>query len=110
MKVKKIDGITVLVIGERLDAVDGPKLKDVVKELAKESGLNLVIDMEKTLVLDSTGCGGLVSSLKTLLNNDGQMRIAGPNPKCLEILRMTRLHRIFEIYDSLETAVQSLTS
>ncbi len=107
MKVKKINGVTVLVIGERLDAVDGPKIKDVVKELAKESGLNLVIDMDKTLLLDSAGCGGLVSSLKTLSNNNGQMRIARPNPKCLEILRMTRLHRIFEIHDSLVSAVQS---
>lgn len=75
MNVKKIDGITVLVIGERLDAIDGPKLKDVVKELAKESGLNLVIDMGRTLLLDSTGCGGLVSSLKTCNRSPGVSRL-----------------------------------
>ena len=107
MKVEKIDGITLLIPGERLDTIDGPKLKDIVKEISREGGVKLVIDMEKTLFLDSSGCGGLVSSLKTLSNNNGEMRIARPNPKCLEILKLTRLHRVFEIHDSLESAVQS---
>jgi anti-sigma B factor antagonist len=107
MKVEKIDGITLLMTGERLDAIDGPRLKDIVKEISREAGVKLVIDMEKTLFLDSSGCGGLVSSLKSLSDNNGEMRIARPNPKCLEILTLTRLHRVFDIYDSIESAIQS---
>ena len=107
MKVERRDGITILITEERLDSLAGPHLKDVVKNICQEPGIKMVIDMEKTLFLDSSGCGGLVSSLKTLLNSNGEMRIARPNPKCLEILRLTRLHRIFEIHDSVEAAVQS---
>jgi anti-sigma B factor antagonist len=107
MKVEKRDGITILITDERLDSLAGPNLKDVVKDICQESAIKLVIDMEKTLFLDSSGCGGLVSSLKTLLNSNGEMRIARPNPKCLEILRITRLHRIFEIHDSVESAMES---
>ncbi len=107
MKVEKRDGITILITEERLDSLDGPHLKDLVKDICQESGIKLVIDLEKTLFLDSSGCGGLVSSLKTLLSTNGEMRIARPNPKCLEILRLTRLHRIFEIHDSLESAIKS---
>ena len=107
MKVEKRDVITILVTEERLDSLDGPRLKEVVKDICRESGIKMVIDMEKTLFLDSSGCGSLVSSLKTLLNNNGEIRIARPNPKCLEILRLTRLHRVFAIYDSVESAVES---
>ncbi|MGO8877946.1 MAG: STAS domain-containing protein [Desulfomonilaceae bacterium] len=108
MKVQKRDGVTILVTDERLDSLDGPKLRDVVKQLlAQEPCLKLVIDMEKTLFLDSSGCGGLVSSLKTLMNNHGDMKIAGPTPKVLEIFQLTRLHRVFEIHDSVESAVES---
>jgi len=67
----------------------------------------LVVDMGQTLTLDSSGCGSLISAFKTLLNNNGEMKIARPNPKCLEILRLTRLHRIFEIHDTVEAAVHS---
>jgi anti-sigma B factor antagonist len=107
MKVEQKDDVTILITDERLDSLAGPHLKDVVKDMSKKSGIKLVIDMEKTLFLDSSGCGGLVSSLKTLLNSNGEMRIARPNPKCLEILRLTRLHRIFEIHDSVESAMKS---
>ena len=31
MKVEKIEGITILITEERLDSLDGPKLKDAVK-------------------------------------------------------------------------------
>ena len=109
MKVEKRDGITILVTEERLDSIDGPKLKDVVKQLAQESYLKLVIDMGKTLFMDSEGCGGLVSSLRTLANNHGDMKIARPTPKVFEVLQLTRLHRVFAIYDSVESAMESFT-
>jgi len=109
MKVEKRDGITILITEDRLDSLDGPKLRDVVKPLAQEPCLKIVIDMEKTLFLDSSGCGGLVTSLKTLVNNHGDMKIARPTPRVLEILQLTRLHRVFEIHDSVESAVESFT-
>ncbi|MGO8881142.1 MAG: STAS domain-containing protein [Desulfomonilaceae bacterium] len=107
MKVEKRDGVTILITEERLDSLDGPKLKEAVKELAQEPSLKLVIDMERTLFLDSEGCAGLVSSLRTLANNHGDMKIARPTPRVYEIFQLTRLHRVFEIYDSVESTVKS---
>jgi anti-sigma B factor antagonist len=107
MNVKHMDGVTVISPEARLDSLDGPKLKDVIKGLAQEPGLKVVIDMGNTTFLDSSGCGGLVSSLKSLLDNNGDMSIARPTPKCQKILRLTRLHRLFEIHDSLESAINS---
>jgi anti-sigma B factor antagonist len=75
--------------------------------LAQEPYLKLVIDMGKTLFLDSSGCGGLGSSVKTLLNNHGDIKIARPTPSVFEVFQLTRLHRVFEIYDSVESAVES---
>ncbi|MGC8605505.1 MAG: STAS domain-containing protein [Desulfomonilaceae bacterium] len=109
MKVEKRGGITILVTEERLDSLDGPKLRDVVKQMVQESSFNIVIDMEKTLFLDSSGCGGLLSSLKTLTNNHGDMKIARPTSKVLEVFQLTRLHRVFEIHNTLESAVNSFT-
>lgn len=107
MKVEEIDGITIIVTDKRLDNIDGPKLKDVVKETCQEHGIKLVIDMQKASFLDSSGCGGLISALKTVLCNFGEIRIVRPSTECVEILRMTRLHRVFEIHDTLENAIQS---
>lgn len=61
--------------------------------------------MEKTLFLDSSGCGSLVASLKTLANDHGEMKIARPTPKVFEMLQLTWLQRLFEIHESVESAV-----
>ena len=83
-------------------------VQDVVKQLLdQEPCLKLVIDMGKTLFLDSSGCGGLISSLKTLKDNHGEMKIARPTSKVIEIFQLTRLHRVFEIHHSVESALES---
>jgi anti-sigma B factor antagonist len=107
MNVERINGVTIVTPEDRLDSLDGPKLKDVIKGLAQEPGIKVVIDMGNTLFLDSSGCGGLVSSLKSLLDNNGHMSLARPTPKCQKILRLTRLHRLFDIHDSIESAIKS---
>ncbi|MCX5862171.1 MAG: STAS domain-containing protein [Desulfomonile sp.] len=107
MNVQKKDGVTILTTDERLDALVAPKLKDAVKDLAQESGLKLVIDMKKTSHIDSSGCGALVASLKALVKNHGDMKVARPTPQALTLFQLTRLHQVFEIYDTLEGALKS---
>ncbi len=107
MKVEKKDGITVLKTEERLDTLEGPKLRDVVEQLAKESALRLVLDMVGTRFVDSIGLQTLLSLRKIMTINQGDIKIARPTPRVLETFELTRLDRIFEIHDSVESAVDS---
>ena len=107
MKVEKRDGITILTTDERLDILDGPKLKEAAEKLAQESGLRLVLDIAKTGFIDSTGLHTLLSLRKTMTMNQGDIKIARPTPQALKIFQLTRLDRVFEIHDSVESAVES---
>jgi len=81
----------------------------LIKKLALETGLMLVIDMHEVQSMDSTGCGALVSSLRTVRANKGELKIARPNEKTLALLRLTRLDRVFEIYRELDEAIRSFS-
>ncbi len=107
MKFEKRDIATIVWTEERLDVVNWPDLKYLVEELALEFGLNLVIDMEKTLFIDSSGYGALVALQKSLIKNYGEMKIAKPTPGVLKVLQVTGLDKIFKIYDSVESAMRS---
>jgi len=107
MKFEKRDGVTILGTDERLDVVNWPDLKDLIEQLALECGVSLVIDMEKTILIDSSGCGALMGLKKTLMKNYGDMKIARPTPGVLKVFHVTGLDRIFEIHDSVENAVRS---
>jgi anti-sigma B factor antagonist len=110
MEVQEKDGITTITTDERLDAVVAPQLKDMVKKLAEEQKMKLIIDLAQTRFIDSSGCGALVASLRALLKNNGDMKIARPSPQAKTLFQLTRLHRVFEIFDDVEGARSSFKS
>ncbi len=107
MEIQQKDGVTVISTDERLDALAAPKLKEAVKKMSEKSSAKLVIDLAKTKFIDSSGCGALVASLRTLLKNQGDLKIARPSPQAQTLFQLTRLHRVFEIYDNLDAAIGS---
>jgi anti-sigma B factor antagonist len=54
--------------------------------------------------IDSSGLGALVGALKGVSKEKGEIRIAGLSPEVRTIFELTRLHRIFDIYENIETA------
>ena len=110
MNVEKREGVTIIETEERLDSLVGPKLKDVVRDLAQNGGLRLIVDMKNTLFIDSSGLGGLLSSLKIVMKHQGDIKIARPTPQALTLLRLTRLHRVFSIHEDVESAIRSFQS
>lgn len=100
-------GVTIIETERRLDSLIGPKLKDVVAYLTDNEGVQLIVDMKETQFIDSSGFAGLLSSLKLVMKSQGDIKIARPTLQALSLLRLTRLHRVFQIYDDLESAVKS---
>jgi anti-anti-sigma regulatory factor len=39
--------------------------------------------------------------------NQGDIKIARPTPQAFKVFQLTRLDRVFEIYDSVESAIES---
>jgi anti-sigma B factor antagonist len=107
MEIHQQDGITVIIIDERLDAIMAQKLKDMVILSSNEGKNRLVIDLGKTRFIDSSGCGALVASLRVLLKKDGVMKIANPSSQALSLFQLTRLDRVFEIFPDVDAAVAS---
>lgn len=107
MKVEHRDGVNILITDQRLDASDGSGLKHLVTKLTEDKNVKLIINMENTVFIDSWGCAGLLMSLKSVARNQGELRIACPSRQVLSVMEMTRLDKVFDIYESLESAIES---
>lgn len=108
MEITDLDDIAVVKTDERLDAVVALSLKDAVRKLAEdESKVKVIIDLGNTRFIDSSGCGALVASLRVLMKCNGDMKIARPSVQAKSLFELTRLHRVFEVFDDLETAAAS---
>lgn len=91
----------------RLDAASAKEIKSKINELVKDNRVNLVMDLAEIDFIDSTGLGCMVACLRTAAKKDGDIKIAGLQPQVRAIFELTRLHRIFQIFDDANAALRS---
>jgi len=102
------EGIAILELKGRLTA--GPEagaLRDEVAAMSAAGTRNLVLDMHAVDYIDSTGLGTLVVCATTLRKNGGTIKLLNLNRRNIELLVMTKLATVFEIFTDEQDAVNS---
>ena len=69
--------------------------------------LNLILDFSKVKFLSSAVLGLLIRISKHIYEHNGQLRFCNISPKIFEIFKITRLTKIFDIYEDLASAEAS---
>ncbi len=83
-------------------------LEDSIMPLIGQGeGINLIIDFCNVQFLSSSVLGLLIRISKRVYESSGSLKLCGINPKILEVFRITRLDKVFDIYQDREGAVPS---
>jgi anti-sigma B factor antagonist len=102
------EGITILDLKGRLKGGDETtRFRDKVSELNQAGTHNLVANLEGVDYIDSTGLGALVMCATTLRKSGGSMKLLHLNRRNIELLVMTKLATVFEIFNDEQDAVNS---
>ena len=102
------EGVVILDFKGRLNAGDeATRFRDKISELAQAGSRNLVANLEGVDYIDSTGLGALVMSATNLRKNGGNMKLVNLNRRNIELLVMTKLATVFEIFTDEQDAVNS---
>ncbi len=90
-----------LVFGE-----ESASLREKVKKLLAQSP-KLVLNLNDVNQVDSGGLGTLVSLFTTARNAGGTLKLASLNQRVGDLLQITKLVTIFEVFDDEEKAAKS---
>ncbi len=90
-----------------VDAYSSGKIKDMILGQIDQGNSSLVIDLAKVPYMDSSGLGMMVTVLKNINKRQGTLRIIGLNGDLKNIFSLTRLDKVFNLYGSLEEALQN---
>jgi anti-sigma B factor antagonist len=71
--------------------------------------INLILDFGNVRFLSSAVLGLLIRISKRIYECEGQLRLCNINPKIYEIFKITRLTKTFDIYESIEGAIEDLS-
>lgn len=103
---KKLDDdVVVFSMRGNLDALSAPALKKEIDLLLSERRIHVVFDLAKLDLIDSSGVGAIVSLFKRVRTLQGDVKIARLSGQPLEIFKLLRLDRAFEIFDRVDEAV-----
>lgn len=107
-KISEHGDITVIDIHGKITIGEGDVvLRGVINEVVEKGSKKIVLNLKDLKYVDSSGIGELVSCYTTITNRGGQMRLCNLNSKIYSLLQLTALVTVFQIFDSLEDAVQS---
>lgn len=70
----------------------------------------LVFDMSKMQHVDSIGVSIFLQCIRRAAKSDGEIKLAGMLPRATVVFELTRIERLFEIYENSISAVLSFTS
>ena len=101
------DGVTVVELEGRLDAVSAPATKTELHNLIAGGKKQIVLNLDKIGFIDSAGLGALVSCLRRCAADGGDLRLAEVPAFCRSIFELTRLTRIFDVNETQDQAVAS---
>jgi anti-anti-sigma factor len=88
----------------RLDVTTAADFRQQASDIASSSNppKYLVVDLQDINFMDSSGLGALVSALKLIRNNNGDMVICGANDQVQMLFELTSMIKIFKIYSTVD--------
>ncbi len=102
------EGIAVLDLkGRIVVGAEASGLREKVAQVGAAGKRNLVLNMAHVDFIDSTGLGALVICATSLRKNDGNIKLVNLNRRNIELLVMTKLATVFEIFTDEQDAVSS---
>lgn len=105
---RHFEGWVIFDISGEIDLANSPAMRKVLLTEIKENHTQKVfLNLSKVRYIDSSGIASLVEGLKASRDNGSRLILYGLNPSVREVMELSRLQKIFEIYDSEEQALAS---
>jgi anti-sigma B factor antagonist len=107
LSTRSMDGVLIVdCAGRIVFGEESAVLRDTVRKLISENS-KIVLNLGGISYIDSGGLGTLVSLYTTAHNAGGNVKLANLTQRVGDLLQVTKLVTIFEVFDSEEKAVQS---
>jgi anti-sigma B factor antagonist len=103
------NGDVVLVdVGGKITLGDGSvAIREAVKKLVADGSKKIVLNLGEVTYIDSSGIGELVSAFTSVSNNGGNLKLLNLTKRVHDLLQITKLYTVFEVFNDEASAVAS---
>ena len=100
--VSVVDAVGRITLGEGSSA-----FRDCVRDLVGKGSTKILLNLGEVSYIDSSGIGELVSGFTTATNHGGRLKLLNLNKRVQDLLQITKLYTVFDVFDDEAAAVRS---
>lgn len=108
MKVKQetLNDVTICIPEGEINITTSPELRKIFEGFIRANEKKVLINFSGISYIDSSGLATLIEMLQRLKGIGGKMRFSNMEQKIKNIFEITKLYKLFEIFDNQETALK----
>jgi anti-sigma B factor antagonist len=105
---RRHDKTTIFDLSGDIDFANSPVVRDsVLREIRESRTPRVVVNLSQVRYMDSSGVASLVEGLKASRDLGSRFILVGLTTSTREVLQLSRLIKVFEVYDNEEQAMTS---
>jgi anti-anti-sigma factor len=106
-QVSEIRQVTLIEVTGRVDGLSAEELRQALAEEIQRGAKRVVLDLSRVSYMSSAGLRELVAAYRRLQEQGGDLRLAQPSSRVQDVLEMSGLDTIFQIFLTQSDAVGS---
>ena len=105
---RQVGDVTVIDAAGRITLGEGASVfRDTIRDLSAKGDKKILLNLSEVSYIDSSGIGEMVSGFTNVTNHGGQLKLLGLSKKVKDLLQITKLYTVFEVFDDEAAAVRS---
>ncbi|MCZ2074891.1 MAG: STAS domain-containing protein [Bryobacteraceae bacterium] len=105
---RQVGDVTVIDAAGRITLGEGSSsFRDTVRDHIAKGNKKLLINLAEVSYIDSSGIGELVTAFTTVTNNGGQLKLLNLTHRVQDLLQITKLYTVFEVFSDEAVGVRS---
>jgi len=105
---RELRGVIVVDLAGKIALGDtSQQLHSELRRLADAGNKNILLSLANVKTIDSSGLGTLVAGYTTIDRAGGQLKLTNLSDKASELMTITKLYTVFEVFDDEQAAVNS---
>jgi len=105
---RQVDGVTIVDLSGRIVLGEGSEiLRESLRDLVSRGQKKLLLNLGDVNYIHSSGLGALVSGYTSLTGQQGQLKLLNLTSKVHDLLQITKLLTVFEVFDDETSALKS---
>ena len=108
LNTRQVGDVTVMDLAGRITLGEGSStVRDAIKDSLGKGHKKILLNLGEVSYIDSSGIGELVSAFTSVSNQGGQLKLNGLNKRIKDLLQITKLYTVFDVFDEEPTALRS---